>query len=387
MLEHRDPDPRDDIYALACITYELLTGRHPFNRMSAIQARGAGMRPQRPANLGRSKWQALKCALAFEREQRTPTVARFLREVGEERRVSRYALIGASAAGILGFAVLALVGLRYMWPGSPGATQEPAAPAPPAVSANAEAAPSPVAPPTAPPVVAPPVVAPASAAVIAAALARIPCSALVGSMNAQALSVQGFLSKKVGAAGLQTTLGAIPGVASVNLDVQMVDPDKCAVMAVYAPYWAAHRRAGGGAAIRLAGAGAGGLVLKEGDDLMVDVTTAGADSFISVDYYTLDAGVTHLIPNPRSRDNRAPPHYTATIGSMGEWGIGKPFGTELVVLLTTPVPLFDTLRTVSEPAAPYLTEVAKQLERISARNGADKIAVDFLQITTKPRKR
>jgi hypothetical protein len=127
--------------------------------------------------------------------------------------------------------------------------------------------------------------------------------------------------------------------------------------------------------------------LKEGDSLMVDVTTAGAESFISVDYYVLDGSVVHMIPNPRTRDNRAPPHYTATIGSLGEWGIGKPFGTELVVLLTTPVPLFDTPRPVSEPGAQYLTEVAKQLERIGARNGADKIAVDFLQITTKPRKR
>src|SRR5205085_2327277 len=67
MLEHRVPDPRDDIYALACITYELLTGRHPFNRLAATQARSAGLKPQRPDKLGHRQWRALRAALSFER--------------------------------------------------------------------------------------------------------------------------------------------------------------------------------------------------------------------------------------------------------------------------------------------------------------------------------
>jgi hypothetical protein len=226
-----------------------------------------------------------------------------------------------------------------------------------------------------------------SADAIAAALARIPCSALTGAARGHALEVYGFLSKEVGAAPLTETLSSMPGVATVKLDVQLVDADKCAVISVFAPYWVAHRRAGGGAMLRLAGAKAGAAaVLFEGDALMVDVTTPAAESLIAVDYYVLDGSVVHLLPNPRARDNRAPPNYTATIGSMGEWGIGKPFGTELLVLVTTPVPLFDTLRPVTEPRAEYLADVAKQLQRISARNGAGKIGVEFLQITTRPRR-
>jgi hypothetical protein len=166
-----------------------------------------------------------------------------------------------------------------------------------------------------------------------------------------------------------------------------VDRAKCPVISTFGPYWSAYRQAGGGAALRLAGTGHGpDARLTEGDSLMVDVTTAAAESFITVDYYSLDGSVTHLLPNARARDNRAPPNYTATIGSLGEWGIGKPFGAELVVLVTTPVALFDGPRAVSEPAATYLAEAARRLEQIRARSGVGKVAVEFLEIHTSPRK-
>ena len=42
MIEGAESDPRDDIYAIAVVAYELLTGRHPFNKLSAVQARDAG---------------------------------------------------------------------------------------------------------------------------------------------------------------------------------------------------------------------------------------------------------------------------------------------------------------------------------------------------------
>ena len=362
MLERRDPDPRDDIYALACITYELLTGHHPFNRLSSAQARGAAMKPPRPPNLGRAQWQALRCALSLEREERTPTVARFLADFGAGGVKPRYSLVAAAGAALVAVGALAVAGWNYL-----GRT--------PATVPSPVPHPAPSAPAVAPP----------SAAAVAATLARIPCSALVARVEADRVAVQGVVSTALGELGVQRSLMAMPGVNRVEADVREVDPATCAVVATYAPYWLAHRQAGGGASLRLAGtAGGADAVLAEGDSLMVDVTTPAGESYMAVDAFSPDASVIHLLPNALNLDNRAPPHHRTTVGRPGDWRIGKPVGAGLlVVLVTTPAPLFWTLRRESEPSADYLASVAKSLEQIRAANAPGKIGVEFLPVAVR----
>src|ERR1019366_2799126 len=48
LLDGQQADPRDDLYALACLSYELLTGQHPFQRRTSTEARDLGMAPARP---------------------------------------------------------------------------------------------------------------------------------------------------------------------------------------------------------------------------------------------------------------------------------------------------------------------------------------------------
>jgi serine/threonine protein kinase len=80
MLEQRGPDPRDDVYALACIAHELLTGQHPFEDKSALEARDAGVRLVRRKELSRGQFNAIARGLEFDREKRTATAAEFLEE-------------------------------------------------------------------------------------------------------------------------------------------------------------------------------------------------------------------------------------------------------------------------------------------------------------------
>jgi serine/threonine protein kinase len=386
MLEHQEPDPRDDIYALACITYELLTGRHPYNRMSALQARASGMKPAQPAQLGRTSWRGLKCGLALDRATRTPTVARFVREIAGQEHGKRNMTLAASAAGAVVLALAGVAAWPHLAPGRGGDASPASAPvqtqaASPSTSEPASAAASiAAASVAAPPVAAPPV---PTIDAVASALAAVPCSALLASASGSALRVEGYLANDADRARLSKTLKDIPGVSSVVLDVRPVAENTCGVITTLGPYWVAHRRAGGGASIRLAVANARpGNLLTEGDSLMVDITTARAESFATVDYFEADGNVVHLLPNAKARDNRAPARYTATIGGLGNWMIAPPFGNEIVALVTTPAALFDTPRPEIEPGADYLRAIEQRL----ARAGAGNIAVDFVQISTRARK-
>jgi hypothetical protein len=172
-------------------------------------------------------------------------------------------------------------------------------------------------------------------------------------------------------------------VNAVKVDAETVRDDQCPVVEAFAPYWAGNRQAGKATSIQTR---TPRRELTEGDPLVVNITTPAYDAYVHIDYYVLDGSVVHLVPSPRSRDNQTPPNYSATVGSFGNWVISKPFGTELIVLLATPAPLFEGLRPENEPRADYLKAVGKRLDQIAGKYGREKITADFVQITTRARK-
>ncbi|NML96707.1 protein kinase [Paraburkholderia sp. RP-4-7] len=432
MIEHREPDPRDDIYALGCITYELLTGHHPFDRLSATQARNADFKPQRPPNLDAKQWRALRAALSFDRNTRMPSVVRFIAEFDNEARAEKsgtlvkagfagFAVVCAAAVGVFAFrsapnrqsgtqpaAAVSAASEASADQAASAATPVAAAPVasapePPSTAAPAAggsgrpiagssagtttaltAAPT-AAPPAAPPPAqpsAPPAPKPAlTLTAVAPVLAQVPCSALSASAQDHSLTVRGYVSQRYGAAHLKDTLAALPGVDTLTLQVEPLADDKCDTIKALAPYWTRNWQAGHVAALHVRPPGG---QLSEGDPLVVDVTTPGYDSYVNLDYYQLDGSVVHMVPSPRAKDNQAPPHYAATIGSAGDWIISKPFGSEMVVLLITPVQLFDKPRPESESRADYLRALDTRLAQIAGKYGQDHIVADFAPITTKP---
>jgi serine/threonine protein kinase len=137
MLLGQPADPRDDVFALACVTYELLSGRHPFGYSTALAAQREGAKLVPIENVHRKTWRALQHALAFSRAERTPSVAEFLNQLEPAHRMSPRA-IGAAASVLLFIGAAVAV---YFVALQDGTDTAPKLSTPPPVETAAEVAP------------------------------------------------------------------------------------------------------------------------------------------------------------------------------------------------------------------------------------------------------
>ena len=69
---------QDNVFSLACISYHLLSGQHPFGGENSVAALLGKVRPQRIDGLKDTQWQHLERGMAFAKESRLKTMDDFI---------------------------------------------------------------------------------------------------------------------------------------------------------------------------------------------------------------------------------------------------------------------------------------------------------------------
>jgi serine/threonine protein kinase len=88
--------PADDVFALGLVAYEIIRGRHPFEREPADVARKNGLKAARLAELRGYEWRAVSRALEFERARRWQSAAQFRKAFAGTARLQKI-LVAAMA--------------------------------------------------------------------------------------------------------------------------------------------------------------------------------------------------------------------------------------------------------------------------------------------------
>src|SRR6266404_1143767 len=271
LLEGQHPDARDDLFAFACVAYVLLSGQHPFPRLTAIEARVQRLRPSRPPRLTGRQWQVLREGLRWERERRPADVQKWLDRFGLAGAAPHLpplnALMNApaprktggarAAAAIAVLAVLAAGGywsvthydslVRLVKPATPVATQQESPPP------DSESAPAPRAVPT-----------PAPKGAARSAAAR---SAAARSAATRSAAAPSAAAPSAAARSAATRSAAAPSAAAPSAAAPSAAAPSAAAPSAAAPSAAAPRSAttGAGAATAPARPSAGETSVRAGN--------------------------------------------------------------------------------------------------------------------------
>ena len=162
---------------------------------------------------------------------------------------------------------------------------------------------------------------------------------------------------------------------AVELRVTEVEPNLCGVLDAIA--WTPSAGDSGGAIIVRGGTGGEEDRFLSGDHLVIEIPPRDEDRFIAVDYFQHDGQVLHLRPGGGSRAQLLKAQQPLVLADPN-WQTGEPFGQDMVVVLTSPRPLFDAER-------PFLENVRDYVADLKARQAAGGVRAQYRIITTAAR--
>jgi len=178
-----------------------------------------------------------------------------------------------------------------------------------------------------------------------AALAGFDCARLQAAVSPPAaIAVSGYVGAEADAKAAVARVALVPSAGVVTPNIAVIPPPLCQVLDVMpAPAVLAANTA---VAPQLAVGGNHG-VYRDGDHLLVSVTAPAAyDGYLYVDYVDgAENIVAHLLPNDLRADNHVIAGQQILIGKMPQelarYGFRPPYGSNLIIVLSTRRPLFD----------------------------------------------
>jgi serine/threonine protein kinase len=186
--------------------------------------------------------------------------------------------------------------------------------------------------------------------------------------------ISGFLPTRDDVAAVASRVGAVRTVSDVAVAIQVLEWPLCDAVNL------AH---GAADPPRVEGKRPD-FMLKEDERYFFKVTVPKVAGFLYVDVIDNGGGdVLHLLPTPSKLENSVTPGQEIPVSSE-EFGIGPPFGTQMVLAIVAKHQLFRSPRKLAENAASYLDALRGALQTVREQDGPDAIAATYRLFETSP---
>jgi hypothetical protein len=213
-----------------------------------------------------------------------------------------------------------------------------------------------------------------------AATSGYQCSDLSASVTPdRGLMVSGFAATPEDIERLRRAAQSIRGVTKLSYEVKLRSWPHCEAAAILKPLIEQGGR--NPATLSLASPGSEAHI---GEPLVLDVRSAGFDSYVYIDYFTAGDQVLHLLPNDKDVDNHKPVanHFLLGRWPMKRcWVLGGEAGQQLVTFVSSSRRLFAAQRRETENVRDYLPALTQAL----AANRQDRRSAAMLFFDLGPR--
>jgi hypothetical protein len=182
------------------------------------------------------------------------------------------------------------------------------------------------------------------------------------------ISVTGYVASPADKDQVTAKLGSLPDAGSINNQLEVMKWPLCEMRGILETQTASRPTDPGVPQIEPGGE----LGTYFTNDYLKPTVTATDlyDGYLYIDYVDPDGSIAHLSPNQARPAVVIPKGSAVKIGTLSQekYQIKEPYGTGLLVAISTPVQLFESLRPIQEQgddAKQYLVELRRKLQRVA----------------------
>ncbi len=220
-------------------------------------------------------------------------------------------------------------------------------------------------------------------AALATVLGQFECAALTATLQKTGrVAVNGHVSSAADLDRLSQDLAGFGLGSEVNQAAVFAWPH-CEAVEILQSFTVSGRDLSGAPTIRPFNHG---QQYSQGENMVIEATApTDTAAFVYVDFVQRDGTVVHLSPAGGKAASRLDAGTQLIMGQGAQrYRVEPPFGTEMVMVVTSPVPLFEEPRPQVEPAMAYLDALRAALSQAREAGNGAALRSDFSFLVTAP---